>query len=105
MKFKTLTLGSSIAFFLFLIASDSLHAQFLKTIINNVKQTTQNRANEKANDATNRAIDNIGSGKKKSASNSSDVDTAAIGGVLGAFAKAAQDNPNDTSMSDLLGKG
>ena len=71
--------------------------------MNDVKQTTQNRANQKADDATNKTIDGITQPKSKN-SNSSNTDTAALGGVLGAFAKAAQDNPNDTSMSDLLGK-
>src|SRR5665213_3421905 len=105
MKFKKVTVQSIIILFLFLMASDSLHAQFLKKILNQVKQTTQNRANGKADDATNAAIDGVTSGNQKnSTNNSSNTDTAALGGVLGAFAKTARDNPNDTSMSDLLGK-
>ncbi len=85
----------------FLFFSNFASAQFFKKLINEAKQTTQNRANDKASNATNKAIDKIGS---SSNSNSSNVDTAAMGGVLGAFAKAAKDNPNDTSMSDLLSK-
>lgn len=105
MKFKTLTVHSFIISFLFLISADSLHAQFLKKILANVKQTTQNRANSKADNATNAAIDGITGGNQKNATNnSSNIDTAAMGGVLGAFAKAARDNPNDTSMSDLFSK-
>ncbi|MFS8081807.1 MAG: DUF4412 domain-containing protein [Ginsengibacter sp.] len=104
MKLKTINTGSLILLFLFFMSTDSVQAQFLKKILNSVKSTTQNRANDKASNATNSAIDKISNGKKKSNDNSSDVDTAAIGGVLGAFAKAAKDNPNDTSMSDLLGK-
>ncbi len=81
-------------------------AQFLKKIVDNVKQTAQNRANDKADDATNKAIDKIGSSTQtKSNNNSADIDTAATGGVLGAFAKAIQDNPNDTSAGDLVMKG
>jgi len=32
--------------------------------------------------------------------NSSNTNTAIIGSVLSSFAKAAQDNPNDTSVAD-----
>ena len=88
---------------MFVLHSNFTQAQFLKKILNDVKQTTQNRANQKADDATNKTIDGITQPKSKN-NNSSNVDTAQLGGVLGAFAKAAQDNPNDTSMSDLLGK-
>lgn len=96
-----------IIFFVSLVYSNFTHAQFLKKIINDVKQTGQNRADDKVNDATNKAIDKIGSGTQKKStgnSNSSNADTTAIGGVLGAFAKAAQDNPNDTSAADLTMK-
>ena len=103
MKLKQHEVQMSIFLFLLLISSGSLHAQFLKKIVNEVKQTTQNRANQSADDATNKAIDGITHPKSKNSS--SEVDTAAVGGVLGAFAKAANDNPNDTSMSDLLSKG
>lgn len=103
MKFKKITVQSILISFLFFMSANSLHAQFLKKIVNEVKQTTQNRANGKADEATNKAIDGITQPKSKNTS--SDVDTAAVGGVLGAFAKAANDNPNDTSMSDLLSKG
>src|SRR6185437_2875790 len=103
MKFNQVKVNSNIFIFLFfLLLTNSLQAQFFKKIINTVKQTTQNRANDKASSVTNNSIDGIV--QPKSTNNSSDVDTAAIGGVLGAFAKAAKDNPNDTSMSDLLSK-
>ncbi len=108
MKFKLPKAHSIIILLCLLISANSLHAQFLRKIINDVKQTAQNRADDKANDATNKAIDKIGSGTQKksgnNSSNSSIIDTAAIGGVLGAFAKAAQDNPNDTSAADLTMK-
>jgi hypothetical protein len=105
MKFKTITVHSFIILFLFLISANSLHAQFLKKILNSVKQTSQNNVNSKADSATNSAIDGVaGGGQKNTTNTSSNADTAAMGGVLGAFAKAAKDNPNDTSMSDLLGK-
>ena len=92
----------AIAITLFFASANSLQAQFLKKILNDVKQTTQNHANKKASDVTGNTID--GMTKSGSNNNSSNVDTAALGGVLGAFAKAAHDNPNDTSMSDLLSK-
>ncbi len=105
MKFKQIKVQSIIILFFFLMSVNSIHAQFLKKIMNEVKQTTQNNVNSKADNATNTAIDGIANGNQKNTTNnSSGVDTAAMGGVLGAFAKAAHDNPNDTSMSDLLGK-
>ncbi len=97
-------LAVAIIFFTSLCYTSSVHAQFLKKIINDVKQTTQNRADQKADQATDKTIDGITQSKSKN-NNSSNTDTAALGGVLGAFAKAANDNPNDTSMSDLLSKG
>jgi len=105
MKFKQVKVQNLFIFLFFLISANSLHAQFLKKILNSVKQTTQNNVNSKADNATNAAIDGAtSSGQKNTTNNSSNTDTAAMGGVLGAFAKAARDNPNDTSMSDLLGK-
>jgi hypothetical protein len=107
MKYKLNKVHSIAILLCLLMSANSLHAQFLKKIIDDVKQTAQNRADDKANDATNKAIDKIGSGTQKKSnnnSNSSNIDTAAVGGVLGAFAKAAQDNPNDTSAADLTMK-
>ncbi len=42
-----------------------LQAQFFKTIINTAKQAAQNRANQKASDATNKAIDEIDPATRK----------------------------------------
>ena len=102
MKQKNTFFLTVIIFTLFLSFSNFANAQFLKKIINEAKQTTQNRANSKASDATNKAIDGVL--QPKSNNNSSNIDTAAMGGVLGAFVKAAKDNPNDTSMGDLISK-
>lgn len=105
MNFKQITIRSIFLLFLYFMSADSLHAQFLKRIINSVKETTQSKADSKASEATNNTIDKAIIGHKKNTiNNASDADTAAIGGVLGAFAKAAEDNPNDTSMSDLFSK-
>ena len=89
--------------FLFSANINLAHAQFLKNILNTVKNTGQNRANNKASQATNNAIDKI---DKPSNSNSqtANADTSSTNKVLGAFAKAAQQNPNDTSSADLTMK-
>ncbi len=73
--------------------STPLKAQFLKKIMNSVKQTSQGRANTKTDPAA-------------SGGNSSGIpiDTTGSGRVLGAFAKAAAQNPNDTSTADVTMK-
>ncbi|HEY5461617.1 MAG TPA: DUF4412 domain-containing protein [Hanamia sp.] len=104
---KKLSICTTI-FFALLICfySNNLQAQFFKKIMNTVKNTAQNRANNQASQSTNNTIDKAVSGKTSNTNNSSmqGGDSASTNRVLGAFAKAAQDNPNDTSMSDLLGK-
>ncbi|MBS1974562.1 MAG: hypothetical protein JST13_09440, partial [Bacteroidetes bacterium] len=108
MKYIQAKIHSHFSFVLLsLLLCNSLQAQFLKDILNTVKNTAQNRANNVAANTTNKAIDKADPTTKSSnnganASNSSgrsDQDR-----VLGGFAKAAQDNPNDTSMSDLIAK-
>jgi len=104
---KKLLIGNTIFIALLLcFYSGNLQAQFLKKIINTVKNTASNRANDQAAQSTNQAIDKTLDGTKSTTNNSSMQagDSASTNRVLGAFAKAAQDNPNDTSMSDLLGK-
>src|SRR6201995_3680393 len=71
-----------------------LHAQFFKKIANSVKQSMQSKANSKADSA---AASKINSG-------GTNGDTASTNRVLNAFAKAAADNPNDTSASSLTMK-
>ncbi|HMH24650.1 MAG TPA: DUF4412 domain-containing protein [Puia sp.] len=73
----------------------SLHAQFFKNLLNTVKQTSQGRANDKASQATNKAIDKAdpttktGSGGSSSLSNSggpsSPGDTSAAGATMKAL--------------------
>jgi hypothetical protein len=99
----------------------SAQAQFFKKILDNVKQTAQSRANSKASQTTDKAIDKVldpGSNKKGTATGTAGTagtaagggmadagaDTSSIRKVLGAFAGAAADNPNDTSASDLTMK-
>jgi hypothetical protein len=51
--------------------NNDLHAQFLKNILNSVKQTAQNKADEKASNATNKTLDRADNlGKKKPVTNS-----------------------------------
>ena len=111
--------------FLFLRPAQS-QAQFLKNIVNNVKQTVQSRANGKANTTTNKILDQAdsatrvgtGSGSASGSSGTAgaghagsgtglpggSIDTSGLGRVLGAFAKTAAENPNDTNQADLLMK-
>jgi len=72
---------------------------FLKNIINSAKNSAQNRANNAASNATNKALDKVdpttkgGNPSTPNSGNKSDNDR-----VLGGFAKAAQDNPNDSNL-------
>ncbi|MEP7252951.1 MAG: DUF4412 domain-containing protein [Ginsengibacter sp.] len=96
-----------LTYLFFSLYSNSLQAQFLKKIINTVKNTANNRANDQAAQSTNKAIDKAANTTKTKTNNSSDEagDSSSTNEVLGAFAKAAQDNPNDTSAADLTMKG
>ena len=84
-------------------------AQFFKEILNTVKQTAQGRANSKTSQTTNNTIDKVDSlghprtTTTNTTANSSPFDTSS-NSVLGAFAKAAARNPNDTSSADLTMK-
>jgi hypothetical protein len=93
--------------------TNRLHAQsFLKNLVNNLKQNAQNRANDKATQTSNKAMDKIDSAmqikskKKSSSTNAGTVhgDSSATNRVLGAFAQAAQQNPNDSSSADVTMK-
>lgn len=95
--------------FFFSLYSSSLHAQLLKRILNTVKSTAENRANDKAAQSTNEVLDKADNATKtKSATTSTSTreqgDTSSTNKVFGAFAKAAQQNPNDTSSADLTMK-
>ena len=89
--------------------SITLHAQLLKKVMNTVKSTAENRINDKAAQSTNQVFDKVDNASKtKSATTSTSAqeqgDTASTNKVLGAFAQAAQQNPNDTSSADLTMK-
>ncbi len=86
--------------------SNHVQGQFLKKIMNTVKSTAANKTNDKAAETTNTAIDKaLGTNKSGSANSSKSIgDSASTNRVLSAFAKAAQDNPNDTSSADLAMK-
>jgi hypothetical protein len=86
-------LPMSAALLMAIFFSNSLHAQLFKKLINSVTQSTQKKANNK-----------VDSSVQTKLSSSSAGDTASTNRVLGAFAKAAADNPNDTSSADLTAK-
>ena len=93
-------------------------AQFFKNLTDNLKQTLQNRANGKSNQTTNKLLDKVdsattvggghkggtGTGGTGNGGLPPGLDTSGFGRVLGAFAKTAAENPNDTNRADLLSK-
>ena len=96
-----------VTIFALLCGADS-NAQFLKKIMSTVKSTAENSLNNKAADETNKTIDKtFDAATSKPNGNTSPGtvgDSAATNSVLGAFAKAAQQNPNDTSAADVTMK-
>ena len=70
-----------------------LNAQIFKKLINSVTQSAQKKANNKVDSSVQTKLNSSSSG-----------DTASTNRVLSAFAKAAADNPNDTSAADLTMK-
>lgn len=94
------------------VRPDAAKAQFIKSLTDNLRHTLQNRANGKANQMTNQVLDKVdsvtkfGGGGTHSASGVTgrSVDTSGFAHVLGAFAKTAQENPNDTNQADLVMK-
>lgn len=110
---KKLTAGAAL-FFLFLASAQwtPAKAQFFKDILNNVKQTVQNRANGKANQSTNAVLNKVDSATKFSTASGSNahslsggaIDTSGTSRVLGAFAQAAAANPSDTNAGDVTMK-
>ena len=59
------------------VKSNNIQAQFIKNILNSAKQTAQNKADEKVNNATNKALDKVDSlGKKKSTNNNNSTTTS-----------------------------
>lgn len=108
MKLKICTAFSIFFILMMVLFSNSLQAQLLKNIFNSAKQTAKNRANNSAVDATNKALDKIDPTQKSKNNGANTPNSSGKSDeerVLGGFGKAAQDNPNDTSMSDLLSKG
>ncbi len=101
----------SLLMVLLLAISSRGQSGFMRDVLNAVKNTAQNRANNSATQATNKAIDQVDPAtqskthsESSGGSTASPSDTAALHGVLGAFARAAAANPNDTSASDLTMK-
>ena len=108
---KKIIIQFAVPFLLIMVVkTETARAQFFKDIINTVKQTAQSRANTKTTQTTNQALDKVDPStqtttKSPTANNiNSPQDSAATNSVLGAFAKAAAQNPNDTSSADLTMK-
>ncbi|HEY4967940.1 MAG TPA: DUF4412 domain-containing protein [Puia sp.] len=99
-------------FFLFTISAKG-QSGFMKDVLNAIQSTAQDRTNNAARQSTNKMFDQVDPSTQSkshtattntSPSNASPSDTAALYGVLGAFARAAAANPNDTSAADLTMK-
>jgi hypothetical protein len=110
-QMKKLIFHSMIFLLGFSFYSGPLNAQFLKKIMNSVKQTAQDRANSKAQQSANKGLDKVDHtvfGTPTSATDAHNpvpVDTSSTNKLFGAFAEAARQNPNDTSAADLTMKG
>jgi hypothetical protein len=117
---KRITLFMTLLALLAVIRPLSGKAQFLKNLTSNIKQTLQNRANGKTNQTTNSLLDKVDSATRVGGAKTGktggtgtpgvtgaaggSVDTSGMNRVLGAFAKTAQENPNDTNQADLVMK-
>jgi Domain of unknown function (DUF4412) len=104
---NVLTMKLFIFFTVGLLAATTGRAQFFRNLTDNIKQSLQNRANGKTNTTTNNLLDKIDSATKiggGTKGTTGKIDTSGMGRVLGAFAKTAAENPNDTNRADLLSK-
>jgi hypothetical protein len=118
-----LTMKLFIFFSIGMLVATTGQAQFFKNLTDNLKQTLQNRANGKSNQTANKLLDKvdsattvggghkgatgtggIGAGGSAAGGLPSGLDTSGMGRVLGAFARTAAENPNDTNTADLLAK-
>ncbi|MFS8081808.1 MAG: hypothetical protein ACMG51_00040, partial [Ginsengibacter sp.] len=88
--------------FLFIGNNNNLQAQFLKNILNTVKQTGQNRATDKTDQITNKALDKVDAlGKKKSKNKINTAPTANPSSTT----TAANNNPQQASPGSNNSKG
>jgi Domain of unknown function (DUF4412) len=91
----TLTLSSV------LLCPRNLHAQFFKNILNTVKQTAQNRANDKTSTTTNRALDKVDSSMQiKSGGSGSTAGATSQSGLANSTSSTAA-NPGEQTMHAL----
>jgi hypothetical protein len=90
-------------------ASSSLHAQFFKDILNTVKNTAQGRANSKADQTTNKAIDKVpGSGATTRSATPPDTSAAGMMKTLGLMTGGGGVSASDSAAainSYMQGKG
>jgi hypothetical protein len=81
---------------LFLVSASPARAQFLKNVLNSVKNTVQNRANDKATSTTNKALDKVdGTGKKPGTNGAGS--NATNGGATGVSGSGASGAPGSSS--------
>ncbi|HEY4110353.1 DUF4412 domain-containing protein [Puia sp.] len=81
-------------------ASSSTQAQFFKDVLNTVKNTAQGRANSKADQTTNKAIDKVpGSGATNSSHTPPDTSAAGMMKALGMFAGGGGVSASDSAAA------
>jgi hypothetical protein len=89
--------------------TQSAHAQFFKDVLNTVKNTAQGRANNKADQTTNRAIDKVpGSGATTSSATKPDTSAAGMMKTLGLMTGGGGVSAADSAAaidSYMKGKG
>jgi hypothetical protein len=77
------------------------HAQFFKNILNTVKQTAQNRANDKTSTTTNRALDKVDSSAQIKSGGSGSSAGATSQSGLASSGGAGSDNSSQQMMHSL----
>src|SRR5665213_4504670 len=79
---------------LFFLNHSPVHAQFLKNVLNSVKQTGQNNTSNKVDQITNNALDKVENlGKKKSKKTTTSSDSSNTASVANATKPAANSTP------------
>jgi len=90
------------------VGNNPLHAQFLKNVLNSVKQTGQNNTSNKVDQITNKALDKVENlGKKKSKKNTASSDSTNTTAVTAATKSAGnntQEQNNNTGGNNTQGQ-
>ncbi len=107
MKKTSVLLAATLTLSSVLLCPRTLHAQFFKNILNTVKQTAQNRANDKTTTTTNKALDKVdsslqikggGSGTTAGAASQSGLATSG-----GSNSVSSASSPNSAMAANPLG--